>query len=212
MSVLTAEKNGIVIRARKSGATCVSVMRSFVALTALMPDADDAVPASTAFAPAMSSMKVVDGELIFGCRSRFSAYAKFAAVTCEPSANLYVLLERERVGLAVLGDRRKRRGDFGRDLVPPAAASLSGKFSSLHVVEYSICHECEKYASAGSMKSIVARRIQTKRAAHGAVLAAASTTLLEAGEAKPAADEQASTDRQSGEREPKPLTSWDSFR
>jgi hypothetical protein len=63
---LTAAKNGIVTRARKSGATFVSWMRSFHLPIALTPDADDALPARTAFAPTMSSMNVVAGELIFG--------------------------------------------------------------------------------------------------------------------------------------------------
>src|SRR5512133_377856 len=86
-SVLTAEKNGIVIRARKSGATFVKRIDSLLP-DALTPEAVDALPSSTAFAPTTSSMNVVAGELIFGCRSRLIAYAKFAAVTGLPSANL----------------------------------------------------------------------------------------------------------------------------
>ena len=38
----------------------------------------------------MSPMKSIAGELIFGCRLRFIAYAKFLAVTGVPSANLNV--------------------------------------------------------------------------------------------------------------------------
>src|SRR6266536_5218399 len=153
VSVRIAEKNGIVIRARKSGATFVSVIRSLVGLSTLTPDAVAALPPSTSFAPLMSSMNVVAGELIFGCRSRLNAYAKFAAVTGEPSANLYELF---RVKVYVLPSFETAGSDVatsGVIRVPPAVASLSGKFSSLHVVAYSTCHEWEKYASAGSTKS-----------------------------------------------------------
>ena len=119
----------------------------------------------------MSSMNVVAGELIFGCRSRLIAYAKFAAVTAVPSANLYVFFS---VKVYVFPSRETAGSEAatsGTIRVPPADASLSGKFSSLHVVEYSTCHECEKYASAGSMKSKSLRRVETKRAADRAVLA-----------------------------------------
>src|SRR5579872_2932159 len=130
VSVRIAAKNGIVIRARKSGATCVSVNEILLPLT-LMPDADEALPASTSAAPLMSPMNDVAGELIFGCRSRLNAYAKFAAVTGEPSANfrplftvnVYVLPSFETVGSAAAASGVMR--------VPPAEASLSGKFSSL---------------------------------------------------------------------------------
>src|SRR5439155_547882 len=153
VSVRTAPKNGIVIRARKSGATFVSVICSFVGLSALTPEADAAEPFSTASAPLMSSMNVVAGELIFGCRSRLKAYAKFAAVTGEPSANLYVLFSVKVYVLPSFDTAGRAAATSGTILVPPAVASLSGKFNSLHCVEYSTCHEWEIYASAGSTKS-----------------------------------------------------------
>src|SRR6266508_2064803 len=149
VSVLMAPKNGIVIRARKSGATFDSLIVNLLPL-ALTPEAVCALPSSTAFAPATSSRNVVAGELIFGCRSRLIAYAKFAAVTFVPSANLmpdrtvneYVFPSFEIAGsdLAASGTIRE----------PPAFASLSGKPSSLHWVASSTCQECEKYASAAS--------------------------------------------------------------
>src|SRR5262245_4690540 len=133
----------MVIRARKSGATFVSEIVSLLPF-ALIPVAVVALPSMTACAPLMSPMKSIAGETIFGLRSRFIAYAKLAADTAEPSANLKPLLT---VKVYVLPSRDTAGRDVaasGTILVPPAAASLSGKLSSLHDVAYCICQPCEK--------------------------------------------------------------------
>src|SRR3990172_6049105 len=69
----TAEKNGIVIRARKSGATTFSLTVNvwpFALYDATSSRNDDA------------------GDCIFGSRARWNARLKFAAVTADPSLNL----------------------------------------------------------------------------------------------------------------------------
>jgi hypothetical protein len=79
----TAEKNGIEIRARKSGATFVSVMSSRSPRTRI-PVAFVALPAITALAPTMSSTNDAAGDCILGFSERRIAYAKFDAVTGVP--------------------------------------------------------------------------------------------------------------------------------
>jgi hypothetical protein len=70
----SGQKNGMVIRDRKSGLTFVSLTCSFVALSALRPLAVCAFPSKTACAPTMTSMKDWAGDCIFGFIARFQAY------------------------------------------------------------------------------------------------------------------------------------------
>ncbi len=94
----------------------------------LDPDAEAAVPASTAFAPAMSSMKVVAGELIFGCRSRLSI-REVRGGDGRAVGELERALQLERVRLPSLDTAGRADATSGTIRVPPADASLSGKFS-----------------------------------------------------------------------------------
>src|SRR5436190_4381643 len=75
-----AQKNGIAIRARKSGAAFVRVMTRCEPLT-LTPETGDLSD------PTMSEKNGTAGDCIFGSASRSIAALKFAAVTAEPSEN-----------------------------------------------------------------------------------------------------------------------------
>src|SRR6266496_5590515 len=81
-----AQKNGIAIRARKSGDACVRLMTRWLPLT-FTPEMDEALPSMTAWAPTMSARNGDDGDCIFGLASRLNAYAKFAGPTAAPLEN-----------------------------------------------------------------------------------------------------------------------------
>src|SRR3954465_2440182 len=72
-----AEKNGIAVRARKSGAGCDNGMIRCVPLTRT-PETGVLSP------PTMSAMNAVAGDCIFGSANRSNAALKFAAVTGLP--------------------------------------------------------------------------------------------------------------------------------
>src|SRR3954470_14928204 len=75
-----AQKNGIAVRARKSGAACVSVKMMWLPLT-LTPETGDLEE------PTMSEKNGTAGDCIFGSASRSNAALKFAAVTGRPFEN-----------------------------------------------------------------------------------------------------------------------------
>jgi len=75
-----AQKNGMAIRARKSGAAFVRVMTRCEPLT-LTPETGDFDE------PTMSEKNGTAGDCIFGSASRSMAALKFAAVTAWPLEN-----------------------------------------------------------------------------------------------------------------------------
>jgi len=75
-----AQKNGIAIRARKSGAACVSLTIRWLPLTET-PETGDLS------APTTSWKNGNAGDCIFGSASRSKAALKFAAVTAWPFEN-----------------------------------------------------------------------------------------------------------------------------
>src|SRR6266516_3830809 len=75
-----AQKNGIAIRERKSGAFFVSVIVSVFPFTTT-PEASLAFPSCTAAAPAMSLTNCAPGDCIFGFSTRLIANLKVFAVT-----------------------------------------------------------------------------------------------------------------------------------
>src|SRR5205085_7500498 len=83
-SVGIAQKNGIAIRARKSGAAFVRVMTRCEPLT-FTPETGDLSE------PTMSEKNGTAGDCIFGSASRSIAALKFAAVTGAPFENLVKL-------------------------------------------------------------------------------------------------------------------------
>jgi len=81
-----AQKNGMAMRAVKSGDALDSVMISLLPET-FTPVAFLAFPASTLSAPTMSPMKAAAGDCMAGFRSRLMAAAKFAGPTLAPVLN-----------------------------------------------------------------------------------------------------------------------------
>src|SRR3954447_23845484 len=75
-----AQKNGIAIRARKSGDAFVSVMTRWLPFT-FTPETGDLSD------PTMSEKNGTAGDCIFGSASRSKAALKFAAVTAWPLEN-----------------------------------------------------------------------------------------------------------------------------
>jgi hypothetical protein len=82
----TAQKNGIAICARKSGATFVKRTVSLLPDT-LTPEAVVRLPESTACAPTTSARNGAAYDCSFLVRLRLIACAKLAAVTGLPSEN-----------------------------------------------------------------------------------------------------------------------------
>src|SRR6266516_2724499 len=119
-----AQKNGIAIRARKSGAGAFSVTSRWLPLTFTL-ESDWALPPRNSCAPTMSVMNDDAGDCIFGLASRFRAAAKLAAVTCWPFE------KRVKSALTVKSYVRPLLDTFG---IPVAASETScdarGPFTS----------------------------------------------------------------------------------